>query len=602
MSFLKRWHLKKSSPKNHLDQTLVLHLSKSRIPGPRQIKYLGKFLSVKERIIVYLCLLVGLGALAFISFTFYKQKVELVPAAGNSYEEGLVGNPQYINPLYASLNDADADLEKLIFSRLFTKDEAGHMIPDLVESFSLSDDKKAYTIKLRPAYWHNGNPVTVDDVIFTFNTLINPDYKSPLKDRYTGVSLTKLDDQTIVFNLQEPYREFPRLLDFGIMPASEWEAITSETITLTELNIKPIGSGPFSFKSLIKSKNGTIRSYTIERNKNYYGTASYLDEITFKFFPTKEEMIAALNNGQISGLTYLDSERASSIITKNSLDYHQVALPELVALFFNLKSKNLINDKKIRQALAAALDQDFLTQKTVGRWGIASQTLLPSFVPGNDNLFKFDPEKTKNLLAETGWQKKTITEQDLEQAKQEPANGEIIKVGVGEWYFKDNKALIIYLVAPEKFKNLADNIVASWQELGIKTELSLKTNDDFTKDILNTGQFEALLYSMTINQGDPYSLWQKDSSQNISGWNKPEIAQALEEARLSDEITAADRYHHFLAAAADEVPASPLYWQAYVYPQSKKIKGFNKQTLEDPSERFNQANYWYSKTDHAIKN
>ena len=597
---MRRWRKKKPTPTN-LDQTLVLHLSKSRIPGPRQIKYLGRFLSPLERVLVYVCFILAIGALIFVGVIFYKNNIVLVPADGGTYTEGLVGNPQYISPLYASLNDADADLEKLIFSRLFTRDNEGRVVPDLVDSFSLSPDKKTYTIKLKSATFHDGSALTADDVIFTFNTITDPDYKSPLQDNFAGVTATKIDDQTITFSLKEAYRDFPRLLDFGIMPSAAWDSVSPETATLTELNIKPIGSGPYSFKSLVKSKDGTIHSYTIERNNNYYGNKAHLEEITLSFFPTNEEMIAALNNGQLNGLTYLTPETSDLIIAKNSLDYHQIALPELTTVFFNLNSKGIISDKKIRQALSAAIDQTSITKDSVGRFGIASETLLPSFSPGNDTLFRFDKERALKLLAEAGWQKRTISDQELTAAKADPKLSEIVRAGAGEWWFKADKPLIISLSSTEALKTVAEGLVKSWQNVGIKTDLSIKSKEVFEKDVINSKQFEVALYAMTIDNGDPYSLWQKGSSTNISSWENANVDKALEAARLGDDKLATEKYHYFLVQAAEDMPASPLFWNAYVYPQTKKLKGFALESLTDPAERFEQVTDWYINTSRKLK-
>lgn len=599
MIFFRRSRKIKNNP--NLDQTLVLHLAKSRIPGPRQIKYLNRFLSPVERVIFYSFLTIACGALLFIGIVFYKKNIELVPGDGGVYTEGIVGSPQYINPLYAALNDADADLEKLIFSRLFTRNYLGEVAPDLVDSFSLSNDKKTYTIKLKPAQFHNGTPLTADDVVFTFNTITNPDYKATMKDDFTGVTIAKIDDQTITFSLKEPYRDFTRLLNFGILPSSSWDSVTADTATLTEFNIKPIGSGPYRFKNLKKSKDGTIRSYALEKNSSYYGNKINLDEITFDFFPSSEEMISAFNNGRLNGLNFITNETTNLIIAKNSLNYHQIALPELTALFFNLNNKGIISDKKIRQALAKAIDQNSVTQNTVGRFGITSETILPSFSLGNDALFRFDQEKAKQLLAEAGWQKQNLSNEDVEKFKADPKTSDMARAGAGEWWIKDNKPLIINLTSSENMKPIAEAIVKSWSDINIKTELTIKPNESFEAEVINGKQFEVVLYAMTIDGGDPYSLWQKGSPTNISNWENEKVNSLLEDARLGDDKTAINNYHAFLIQASEDVPATPLFWKAYVYPQTKKLKGFNLQSLEDPSERFLGVADWYLNVKRKLK-
>ncbi len=578
MRLLRRWRSQSSASSKNIDQTIVLHLSKSRIPGLRQLKYVGRFLSPLERSVLYLCLVIALGGLVFTGVIFYKNNIELVPSNGGRYVEGIIGNPQYINPLYASLNDADADLERLLFSRLFSRNSQDEAVGDLVESFEVSPDGKIYTLHLKEALWHNGDPVTSDDVISTFALIQNPEYKSPLRTRFSGVSATKLDDKTLSFNLSEAHRNFIRLLDFGIMPLSFWQAINAQTMPLAELNIKPIGSGPYRFKSLSKSKTGTIRSYTLERNESYYGDKAHLDEIIFKFYASTEELISGLNNGQLNGISYVDQVSGQTIIAKNSLDYHQAALPDLNAVFFNLKSKNSIADKTIRQALALAIDQNSISETAAGRWGIPARSLTPPFTPGAQDVFVSDKGKAEQMLDSAGWLKS------------------------GELRSKEGKELSVALVAPENFKVAAEAVAGAWKSIGVNVKLTIQSADQIEKEVIANKNFDALLYAVTVTGGDPFLVWRSSSEANLSSWTRSDVDQWLTEARLlNDGAEATKRYSAFQAVAADDVPAIPLYWRAYVYPQNKKIKGFTMISLEDPAERFATAADWYIKVDRQLK-
>ncbi len=577
MRFLRRWR-SKSPAKPNLDQALVLHLSKSRIPGPRQLKYVGKFLSPLERVIVSCALIVAFGALLFMGVLYYRAHIELLPAEGGTYIEGIVGNPQYINPLYASLNDADADLEKLIFSRLFTRDSEDKIVGDLADSYTVSDGGKTYTIVLKEARWHDGDTLNSDDVAFTFNTILNPDYKSPLRDRFNGVSVKTIDDRTVVFSLSEAYRDFPRLLDFGILPSTIWGAVSPQTVPLAEMNIKPIGSGPYRLKSLTKSKTGTIRSYVLERNEAYYGQIPYIDELTFKFFPSAEEMIAAQNNGQLSGMSYLASGDMETIVAKNSLDYHQSALPELTSLYFNLKSKGVTADLKVRQALSAAIDQGSIVEHSVGRWGIPAKTFIPSFMPGAKDIFSSDPNRVTDLLKSAGWEK------------------------IGEQWKKKDLALSVTIAASENDKAVAEAVRSAWQSYGIETKLIIQDAEELAAGAATNRQFEVLLYSVEIPGGDPYFSWKSTSAANLSSWSRKDVDTALEEARLvPNDDEAAKRYTTFQSAALEDIPAIPLFWKAYVYPQNKKVKGFSLSFLDDPSERVSNAAHWYIRTRRSFK-
>ena len=96
--------------------------------------------------------------------------IEHEPAPGGTYVEGMVGSPQYVNPLLCQYNDVDRDLCALVFSGLLRFDERGQLQPDLADSWEVSPDGLVYTFRLRPnARWHDNRPVTADDVIYTIS-------------------------------------------------------------------------------------------------------------------------------------------------------------------------------------------------------------------------------------------------------------------------------------------------------------------------------------------------------------------------------------------------------------------------------------------------
>ncbi len=579
----------------NLDQQLVFHLSKSRIPSPKQLKYAPRFLSRTERIVLSVSAALMIAGLAYVGTILYRNHIELVPKAGGTYTEGLVGNPQYINPLYASLNGADADLERLLFSRLFTTDALGAAVPDLADSVIISDGEKTYTIKLKTAVWTTGEPVTADDVVFTFGLIQNPDFKSPLRTQFAGVTAKKIDDTTVAFMLREPYGRFPSLLTFGIMPASLWEAVSDETMPLAEFNIKPIGSGPYQFKTLVKNRAGTIRSYTLERNPAYYGTAPYLDEITFKFFPSGQEMIAALNNGQINGLRSLPADIEDTIVAKNALAYKELEQPGLTAAFFNLKA-GLLADVSVRRALRAAVNQTEIVTATVGRNGHPAYSPLPSFLPGATTEPSFDLNLAATLLDTAGWTNRSVTAEDVAKG------GDFARLGQGSWRMKNDKGIILKISASEAMRPVAEALAAAWKQIGIKADPAIAASDEALGQMLANRQFEVVVYSENLPEGEPFPFWHSTGAGNISGYARNDVDSWLEQARLTaDRAAAADRYAKFQQAIASDAPVIPLYWNTYIYPQSKKLKGMPTTAIVDPADRLNQIGGWYVKTKRKLK-
>ena len=149
-----------------------------------------------------------------------------------------------------------------------------------IEQFQISPDKLIYTFKLRQdVVWHNDEPFTADDVVFTVGSIQDPAWQSQLKSALGNVQIEKMDESTIRFILKDPVANFLNSLTFGILPEHLWLTVPSSNATLAELNKKPIGTGPFEFSSLTKDKNGNIRTYSLIRNESYYSDMPYLDEI-----------------------------------------------------------------------------------------------------------------------------------------------------------------------------------------------------------------------------------------------------------------------------------------------------------------------------------
>ncbi|HDH31658.1 MAG TPA: hypothetical protein ENH26_02695, partial [Candidatus Wolfebacteria bacterium] len=513
-----------------VDKKLVFSFSKSKIPSLKQLKYIKKYLSAKEIQIFKISFVVLVISLVFLGIKFYFTNLQTVPVEGGNYTEGLIGAPQYINPLYSSFSDVDSDISSLIFSSLLERDKDGKLINDLALSYEISEDNKTYTFKVRKdAVWHNNVPLVVDDIIFTFNVINDSRYNSPLEKSFVGVELEKIDEETIRFVLAEPYAAFLELLTFGILPQDLWYQILPSSAGLAELNLKPIGSGPYKFNSLTKDKTGQIKSYNLAVNKNYYGSEHYLEKISFVFFPNFEEAIDALNDGLVDSISYLPKQLEENLVAQDSLNLNKLNLPQLSAIFFNKKTNESLADKAVRQALALAINKNEIIQDNLGGDArLIDGPILPdSFAYNKDNKkYNYNKEEADELLDGAKWQKIEITEEDVINAEEniknedettpdDPANDgaggqvrkeaeEKIAMGVGTWRKKDDKFLIIRLTAVDLDGNFGvlENIKKFWEEIGVKTDIEPVQANQIQADIIKPRNFEALFYSQIVG-ADP---------------------------------------------------------------------------------------------------
>ena len=180
-------------------------------------------LSKKERYFV-----LGLAILVIASLITWYSNYRLTrmvekPDYGGSYAEGIVGSPQYINPILCQTNDTDRDISELIFSGLMKYDSQENLVPDLAERYAIGEGGKIYDFFLRKnILWHDGKPFNADDVVFTFQTIQNPNYKSPLIFNWSGVEIEKIDDWTVRFKLKNAYAPFLNSTTVGILPKHIW--------------------------------------------------------------------------------------------------------------------------------------------------------------------------------------------------------------------------------------------------------------------------------------------------------------------------------------------------------------------------------------------
>jgi len=589
------------------------------------MKYIGRFLNKKELIILRVGLIVFFASIIFMGAHFYYTHLEIVPSQGEKYIEGIVGSPKYINPLYASANDADSDISSLVYSSLYKRNQKGDLTADLALGMDRSKDNLTYNIKIKNnVIWHNGSPLTVDDIIFTFNAIKETNYHSPLRISFSGVEIEKVDEQNIKFILTQPYAPFQELLTFGILPQEQWLQIPPASANLAAINLKPIGSGPFLFKSLIKDKVGNIKSITLSRFDGYYGQLPYLDEIIFKFYVSSGETVAALNNSEIAGISFLPKGDQKDILSADSLNIYELNIPQLTAIFLNKKNNQALGDKNIRKALALAIDKkEIVNEIFAGKYKIVDGPILQNSFAYNSNIKKyaFNKSEAEKILDQAGWKIKNVSKEMAAEAEKninsknedEKAEAEqILKVGEGNWRVRQNKKiddfLSINFVSIDTSDNylVAEKIKKFWETIGIRTLVEIVPAMQIQTDIIKPREFDALFYGQILGADpDEYAFWHSsqagDNGLNISDFSNKETDQLLEDGRtVSDEKIRKEKYFKFQEIITEEVPAIFMYSPTYTYVQTKKVKGYSTTGIVSPKDRFSDVFNWYIKTQGKI--
>jgi peptide/nickel transport system substrate-binding protein len=574
----------------NFDKKLVFSLSKSKIPTRDQFKYFPKFLGRREKWVLTGLIFVFCASLIFLGGRIYFFKTEAVPDFGGEYAEGLVGAPQYINPILAQTNDVDADLAQFIFSGLFKYNEKQELVSDLVSNFEVSDDKKEFTFHLKDnLQWHDGENLTASDVVFTISSIQDPSYRSPLYSSFKGVQVEKVDEKTVRFKLEEPYAPFLGMLTFGILPEHLWYNIPAQSANLADYNIKPIGSGPFKFKSLTKDKSGSIKVYTLARNENYYGKKPFLKKLIFKFYPDFQSAAGAMRDKSIEGLGFAPEEIGDSLKSRRYQKY-SLSLPQYTAIFFNQKNNEVLKDSSVRKALVLGVPKEKLVAEALGGEGeVIFSPILPGYIGYSQDVLKINLNlaEAADILEKAGFK--------LEEG------GKIRK--------KDNKNLKIVLTTAEReeFSRAAEIIKGSWESLGVEVELKEIPASQVQREVIRERDYEALLFGVIVGfDPDPFSFWHSSQVDapglNLSLYANRKADKLLEEARQIDNPEErAKKYLEFQNILAEDIPAIFLYVPRHAYIVDKDIRGIEDSRINVPSGRFANIENWYKKTKRKWK-
>ena len=586
---VKRLQFRKKREDTHdLDHKLVMSLKTSRLPNWTQLKRISLLLSSKEKRVVSSfagIILISVGAWAYI---YYRDNITILPAEGGVWSEALIGQPTFINPILAQTSDTDLDITRLIYRGLLTYDKDLKLTTDLAESYEIDEAQTKYTVVLKEnIFWQDGVAVTVDDVIFTLRAIQDPNWESPLLVSFKGVTIDKIDERTIVFNLPERFGPFLSLLTTGLLPKHVWEEIPAASSRLAEFNIKPVGNGPWQFEEFSKDKSGTIHSYVLVPNDYFSEMDPYLSKITFKFYPDFTFALEALNQKQVMGVSFLPTSLQGGISEPENYSFNRLSLPQYTALFFNQKQNEFLKSKSVRTALANAIDKSKLTKEILSDQAkVLSSPILALESEGATTTLSFDPGRSIKLLEDVDW--------ILNESGYREKDGEVLSITLTTLNHPENE-------------NVANFIKESWKKIGVQTTVQLIPQSEIQTNVIKNRDYDVLLYGAIVGADpDPYSFWHSSQVEhpglNLSLFRDGNTDLLLEKAREElDAEKRLDSYEAFKRILLEEVPAVFLYTPTYTYIQEKRLQGFDIDGLIIPADRLNNSTDWYTKTRRSLK-
>ncbi|MCS7283406.1 MAG: peptide ABC transporter substrate-binding protein [Anaerolineae bacterium] len=526
--------------------------------------------------------------LVYLAFTY---TTVTVPAQGGAYVEGIAGFPYAINPLLVAYSEADRDVASLVFSGLTRLNSQGEVEPDLALRWEISLDGLTYVFHLRPGVrWHDGAPLTADDVLFTVRMLQDPDSPVPpdLRNLWSTVQVVKEDDLTVRFVLSEPFAPFLDYTTIGLLPAHVLENVPAAELSVHNFNLHPVGTGPFQVEAV--EQEGEIQSILLRAAPSYYGPRPYLDRVRFRFYPSDQSAFRAYRAGEVEGVAQIPLEILPQARQERGLNLYSAPIARQVLIFLNLGKKEelpFFQQKEVRQALMYGLDRQALVDNLLqGQALVAHSPVLAGTWAYYEGIHRYEyaPALAGALLEGAGW---------------------ILTPGSPVRMKGEQRLAFTLLVSTDPLQiAVAQEVARQWATMGIAVSIETAAPLE-VQQALERREYQAALVELTLpGHPDPYPFWhqtQITGGQNYAGLDHRRISEVLETARITvDPNRQKEFYREFQELFADEVPAILLYQPVYTYGVGQKVQGVQIGPLMYPSDRLRTISSWYIATRRTI--
>lgn len=380
-----------------------------------------------EKVTLTILILVLVFSAYRIGRAFYLEHSETQFVPGGVYVEGAVGELGILNPLFVQQGTVTHDIVELIFSGLTKFDtDSGEIVGDLA-NVKVDSSGKEYTFVLKDgATWHDGEPVTANDVLFTYNDVIkNPEFSGNILNYndYTGIKVTKIDDRTVQFLLEKPDSFFLVKTMVGILPQHLLENEPVAYLDSSPFNYAPIGTGPYRYVSEVPFADNT--EIGLEAYEDFYDGKPNIDSVLYKVFDSFDDL--KKNLSKISAVRTVPNSEEDFFLKRDRFALERYQLPQYVAVFINSEAPKL-KESGVRLALQLGTDKESLVQK-INEVKIIDTPLLE--IDQENWIHQYSVKKANGALYETQWQipnKEEVIPEEEQEDEEEPEQDPTVTV------------------------------------------------------------------------------------------------------------------------------------------------------------------------------
>lgn len=550
----------------------------------RWFSYLDR-LRPSDRLVFGLLFVTFVTSALFCLLSLNRASLVNVSVPGGELIEGSIGSPRFINPVLA-ITRADHDLVALTYSGLLRLDPDGRLANDLAESVTVSDDGRVYNIILRQdRSWHDGVPVTAEDVAYTIGLIQDPDLKSPLRGNWSGVTVELIGRHEINFVLENPYSPFMENLTVGIMPKHIWSGLSDEELPFSQHNIEPIGSGAYEVSEVKRNPAGLVSEYNLKVSPNYPEDAN-IEKITIRFYQNEEAILMALKEREINATAAL-SERWLDSLDRDDFNFISEPLPRVFSVFYNQNKNPALREKAVREALSTVIDREALVKEAIAGYGRATNSPLPpgwtDFEPAVSTYQSEEERQSagRQILESAGWRKND--------------RGVFTKTVDGS---ETPLSITIRSANGQLFETVSGHLARAWQQLGVDVSIELYEQSDLVQTVIRPRDYQALLFGADIGRSlDFYPFWhssgREDPGLNVSLYANITVDKLVTDMRTATSSQERDRQiGQFVQELSREYPATFLFTPSFEYVVAKNIKTTAMKRIQRTSERFSNVMLW----------
>lgn len=507
-------------------------------------------------------MLLSAGLTIFMGFGAEPAAAQPVPAAKDTVVFGLTSEPSNLNPIFLDINAGNWKM----FNGLIKFDGQLRPVPDLARELpTVSEDGRTVTVFLRPDIrFHDGHPLTAEDVVFTWQSILDPRVLTPLRAVFALDGLITdvqaLDDHTVQFSLARPDPAFIEKLYVGIAPR---HLLEGEDLNTARFNRAPVGTGPFVFKEWTPGSR-----IVLEANPDYFAGSVDIPRIVYIFVEDENARAAMLRSGT------LDVARLSPQLARQFVDddRFQVVVPPTASVNqVSLPNDNpVLADPRVRRALAMAVDRQTLVDTV---WAGMSQPAYGPILPGHwaydeEAYIPYDPAGARALLREAGWVQ-----------------------GSDGFFVKDGQRLaftLMYLPSLEQDRRIALALRSYFAAIGVDMEVEGVASPAYLDRIHQ----DAWLHGVGLPYDPDYVFWSSYHSQyaddddpttNRARMRNPQVDAALEAGRRArDEAARRDAYVAMQRALREDGSYLFLTQRAIPVVISRRIQGVQPKMMGSP--------------------